>query len=216
MLADLILGHTPIFAVEIDDDCCRNLRSCDWWPECEIIHRDIRTFDASPWKGSVDILHAGVPCPRWSAAKRGRGETYDGWPDTLRIVEQCRPKELFLECVANFKREHERARLSLMGIGYVLGDYILTDASGMGAPHSRSRYWSIAYANDQGEPVRKIDAKMAIMPPIDAGLWWETAPRISGMDDGVADRTYRFRATGNGQVPVQAAAAYLTLKGSSK
>lgn len=211
MLADLILGHTPIMALEIDNDCCRTLEQSGYFPECEIINQDIREFNASRWKGRLDILHAGIPCPRWSSAKRGRGETFDGWPETFRVIDECRPKEVFLECVANFKREHERAKSDLSTIGYTLGQYIITDASSVGAPHSRRRYWAIAYANDQGKPMRHINAKVAMLPPTDCGLWWETSPRISRMDDGVANRVYRFKVTGNGQFPLQAASAYLIL-----
>lgn len=213
ILADLILGHEPRYAVERDADCCTTLRNCDWWPGLEIIEADITTFDATGWKGGVDCLHAGVPCPKWSAARRGRGETFDGWPHTLRIVGECQPTFLFLECVANFQREHGRVRKDLDEFGYGITAPLILDAAAMGAPHARPRYWAIGYTYDKGESMLQVNAEMALLPPLDAGPWWEVDPCAAGVDDGMAYRAYSYRQTGNGQSPVQAAAAWLMLGG---
>ncbi len=214
LLADLILGHDPVEAVDWNERNCADLRSRpDWFPRLRVHCADIGGFDATDWQGRVDILHAGVPCPRWSSARRGRGATYDGWGDTLRIIEQCRPPVVFLECVARFKREHSRVRRDLDAIGYGITAPLILDASAMGAPHSRPRYWSLGYSYDEGESMCRINAEVAILPPVDAGPWWESDPREIRVDDGMADRTHRYRAIGNGQVPIQAAAAYLMLGG---
>lgn len=214
LLADLILGHEPIEAVEWDERACENLEARrDWFPSLRVHCADIRTFDASDWKGRVDILHAGVPCPKWSTARRGQGETYDGWPDTLRIIQQAQPPIVFLECVEAFKREHERVRKDLAANGYGITSPLITDAASLGAPHSRRRYWAIGYSHDKGQSMCSDDAEASVLPPPDAGPWWENPPPSLGVDAGVADRVYRFRATGNGQIPVQAAAAYLMLGG---
>lgn len=216
LLADLILGHTPVHALDNDENCILNLEGAKengWFPELKTYCQDIRNFDASVWRGSVDLLHAGIPCPKWSTARRGQGRVFDGVDETCRIIRQSKPSYVFIECVANFKREHGRLSESLREIGYFLGDYIITDASGLGSPHARSRYWSLAHANDESKPVRRQYAKMAVLPPFKETMWWETPPRVSGVDDGVADRVYRFKATGNGQVPLQSAQAYLILGG---
>lgn len=44
--------------------------------------------------------------------------------------------------------------------------------------------------------------------------WWDI-PRFAGMDDGVANRMDRVRATGNGQVPGVAALAWRILRGET-
>ena len=215
MLADLIMGHEPIYAIDIDGDCIENIErnKLEWFPNVKAIKADAGKYDAHHWKGRVDIIHAGVPCPRWSSARRGQGSTYDGWPDTLRITEQASPRFLFLECVANFKKEHKGVKNDLKAIGYGITDYIITSAASVGAPHTRKRYWAIAYANNESEPVRSINAEMAFLSPSDSGVWWETQPRVPGVDDGVANRVYRFKATGNGQVPIQSAIAWIILGG---
>ena len=98
LLADLILGHDPIEAVEWNERNCNDLRakSPEWFPNLRVQCADMREFDGTDWQGRVDILHAGVPCPRWSTARRGQGETYDGWPDTylkslcgIKIINRC-------------------------------------------------------------------------------------------------------------------------------
>ena len=214
LLADLILGHKPIYAVDNDELTSKHLeRRRDWFPDLEVFCADVGTFDATGWQGRVDILHAGIPCPRRSSARRGRGETYDGWPDTLRIIGECRPATVFLECVPAFIREHERMETDLERAGYGLSRPLVTDAAALGAPHSRRRYWALGIAHDHGEPVCRLDAEAPILPPPDAGDWWEADPRDLRMDDGLADKVHRFRMTGNGQVPLQAAAAYLLLGG---
>lgn len=213
LLADLILGHTPILAIDIDEDCCENLRQRKegWFPELEIIRADATSFDASRYEGRLDILHAGIPCPKWSSAKRGQGETFDGLPSVINITNQCKPKQVFIKCVANFRKNHDAVYSAFRSINYELSDPLITDTASMGAPHSRKRYWAIAYPDHEGKPVRHINAKTPLLPKIDCGLWWEAKPRISRMDDGVANRVHRFKVTGNGQVPLQAAAAYLML-----
>src|SRR5262245_60202486 len=64
---------------------------------------DVRTFDARPWRGRVEILSAGFPCQPWSAAGHKRGHTDDRWlwPDIARAIEQLgeQLRVVFLENV---------------------------------------------------------------------------------------------------------------------
>jgi DNA (cytosine-5)-methyltransferase 1 len=213
MLADLILGHTPTIAVELDHDCCDILRTCDWWPELTVHESDVRDVDATDWQGRVDCVHAGIPCPRWSSARRGAGNPDNLWPEVFRIISAARPAFVFLECVPQFAREHDAVERDLAGIKYQITRPLVSDCAALGAPHARERYWAICYADNEGEPMRRLNAEMAVLPPTDAGDWWEVDPRNIRMADGVAGRSHRYRAIGNGQVPIQAAAAWLMLGG---
>jgi len=49
------------------------------------------------------------------------------------------------------------------------------------------------------------------MPKLQSGVW-QTDPRIRRVSYGLAGRMERFRAIGNGQVPVVAATAFSILK----
>jgi DNA (cytosine-5)-methyltransferase 1 len=63
VLADLILGHVPVGAVEIEPYCQQviSARQKDgiipWFP----IFDDVRTFNGKEWRGLVDVIAGGFP-----------------------------------------------------------------------------------------------------------------------------------------------------------
>jgi DNA (cytosine-5)-methyltransferase 1 len=76
LLADLILGHTPVLAIEWNKACCDSLRERveeGWLPGLHVHHGDVRDFDWGPWAGKVDCLAAGFPCQDISSAGGGAG-----------------------------------------------------------------------------------------------------------------------------------------------
>jgi site-specific DNA-cytosine methylase len=210
LYADLILGHTPVFAVEWDPWRVEWLR-CQF-PETEVIHADARTVDFAALAGRVDCLHAGIPCPAWSSARRGVGSPPDHTETVIRAVDQCRPEWVFLECVAGYKREHGRMRGLLRGIGYTLARPLILDAAGVGAPHSRARYWALGHSDRHGEPKLPIHAKVAVLPTPDPSAW-ESDPAEICLDDGLANAHKFLAAYGDGQVPLCAAVAWKLLGG---
>ena len=151
LLADLILGHRPIVAVEWEPYACQVLRerSADgWFPGLQVWEGDVRLFDPSEYTGSVDCIHAGFPCQDISVAGKQAGVhkgTRSGlYREILRIAGVVRPKQLFLENVS--------AILS-NGLGTVLGDlaalgydtrWLCIRASDVGAPHHRDRWFALA------------------------------------------------------------------------
>ena len=155
LLADLILGHKPVVAVEWDGYACQVLReraADGWFPGLRVWEGDVRLFDPSEYAGSVDVIHAGFPCQDISVAGKQAGVsegTRSGlYREVLRIAGVVRPRFLFLENVA--------AILS-NGLGTVLADlaamgydcrWLCIRASDVGAPHHRDRWFLLAYAND--------------------------------------------------------------------
>ena len=154
LLADLILGHTPVVAVEWDGYACQVLReraADGWFTGLRVWEEDVRLFDPSEYTGSVDIIHAGFPCTDISVAGKQAGVsegTRSGlYREVLRIAGVVRPKQLFLENVS--------AILS-NGLGTVLGDlaalgydtrWLCIRASDVGAPHHRDRWFLLANSN---------------------------------------------------------------------
>jgi DNA (cytosine-5)-methyltransferase 1 len=154
LLADLILGHTPVVAVEWEPYACKVLRERaaeGWFPGLHVWEGDVRLFDPSEYAGVVDCIHAGFPCQDISVAGKQAGVsegTRSGlYREVLRIADIVRPKQLFLENVA--------AILS-NGLGTVLGDlaalgydarWLCIRASDVGAPHHRDRWFLLADAN---------------------------------------------------------------------
>jgi site-specific DNA-cytosine methylase len=214
LLADLILGHEPIGAVEWDPYCCeilRERRDDGWFPNLRVHEGDIREFDASEYAGRVDCVAAGVPCPLWSSARAGRGCPPDMWPSALAVIGVVRPGFVFFENVPGFVAKHPVIRSDLGRIGYALSRPLITDAAGVGAPFARPRYWSLARANSNSEPMGAVDAEMAdlqaIAGPVSA---WSQHPDL-GVDDGATGTMDQYRAAGNAQVPLQAAMAWRIL-----
>lgn len=152
LLADLILGHEPVCAVEWDAYCCQVLReraSEGWFPNLQVFEGDVRMFPASDWKGRVDCIHAGFPCPPFSVAGKRKGATDERnmWPATARIIGEVRPSWVFLENVAGLvSSQYGWTVLSdLSRLGYD-ARWTVLGADQVGAPHRRDRWFLLANA----------------------------------------------------------------------
>ena len=156
LLADLILGHDPICAVEWDAYCCRVLRERaaeGWFPNLHVHEGDVRLFDPSEYAGRVDCIAAGFPCQDVSVAgaRAGLGEgTRSGlYREVLRIAGALRPRYLFLENVAAIVPLLGTVVGDLAALGYDCR-WCCLRASAVGAPHRRDRWWCIATMADSG------------------------------------------------------------------
>lgn len=156
LLADLILGHTPVVAVEWDRYACQVLReraADGWFPGLSVWEGDVRLFDPSEYTGSVDIIHAGFPCQDISVAGKQAGvgpETRSGlYREVLRIASVVRPKQLFLENVSGIVSNGlETVLADLAALGYD-SEWVCLRASDCGANHRRDRWWLLANASLQ-------------------------------------------------------------------
>ena len=198
LLADLILGHEPIAAVEWDPYCCQILRERaaeGWFPGLQVFEGDIRLFDASAWKGRVDCVSAGFPCQPHSVAGKRRGALDDRnlWPEVVRVLGEIRPRWFFGENVPGL--------VSNGFIGTVLGDLALLGydarwtclgADQVGAPHRRDRWWCLANAES-----REIDERKPRDMAKEAGRGQRFNPssRPGGADVDDPESGTRQRAT---------------------
>jgi len=154
LLADLILGHEPVVAVEWNAYACQVLRERTaegWFPDLCVYEGDVRLFDPSEYAGRVDCIHAGWPCQDISVAGPGagiKGKRSGLWSEVRRIAGAIRPGELFLE---------NSPAITSRGLGTVLGDlaalgydarWIVLGAAAVGAPHLRARWWCLARRTD--------------------------------------------------------------------
>lgn len=209
ILADLLLGHQPVCAVEINEYCqqvlsARQKEGClPWFP----IFADVQQFDGRPWRGRVDLVSGGFPCQAFSTAARGRNTAADLWPEMARVVREVQPAYVFAENVT--RSAIERAAVDCAAMGYK-AEMLTLGAADLGADHVRERHWLLAYADDKSELRSHIDAKVAECAEFREGVW-QAMPWRTGMVDRVAGRMERYEATGNGQVPIVAAAALWSL-----
>ena len=176
LLADRILGHDPIIAVEWDRYACQVLReraADGWFPNLRVWEGDVRLFDPSEYANRVDCIHAGFPCQDISVAgnQAGLGEgTRSGlYREVLRIAGIVKPRQIFLENVS--------AILS-NGLGTVLADlasmgydcrWICLRASDVGAPHHRDRWWGLCTHADLQYGQRRSESQQ---PNSDSGTAW--------------------------------------------
>jgi DNA (cytosine-5)-methyltransferase 1 len=113
---------------------------------------DITTFDGRPWRGAVDVISGGFPCQDISAAGKGAGidgERSGLWREMARVVDEVRPRFVFVE---------NSPMLTSRGLGAVLGDlaamgydarWCVLGADDAGAPHRRKRIWILAYPGNR-------------------------------------------------------------------
>lgn len=270
ILADLILGHEPQFAVEWDDYAAQILReriNDGWFADMYLHHGDVRLFDPSDWKGRVDSLHAGFPCTDISVAGKGagiEGQASGLWSEVVRVADEIQPAEIFLEnSPAIVNRGLVVVLSDLAALGFD-ARWCVLPASAVGAPHLRARWWCLARRADANSKRREEqrqpkpseaersasfyggvishaeligpDAGETLQPRrslpnsngngtpakpernhvefgVAGGGWWSTEPGLGRMAHGLAARAHRLKALGNGQVPIQAAAAYMMLDG---
>ena len=101
-------GFAAVACVERDPDACATLRAggCD-----VVVEADARTVDLAPWAG-VDALWASFPCQCWSTAgsrQGGRDEERNGWPWTVRAVDELGPEWLIWENVPGLAQHSSAA-----------------------------------------------------------------------------------------------------------
>lgn len=218
ILGGMLLGHRCVGAVEIDPYCRRVLeaRQRDGILKPFPIHDDIRTFDGTAWRGRVDVVCGGFPCQPWSSAGKrlGAADPRHLWPEMARVVAECRPAYVFAE---NVSLAAFREPLGdLQRLGYRVAPALEIGPSDLGGSQSRRRWWLLAAdIDDEGQRVRAIDAQVATpcsttLAGWEAVEWWAQGG-IPGGDDGLPGGVDRDRATGNGQVPAVAAAAFREL-----
>lgn len=155
ILGGMLLGHTPVAAVEIEPYCQNVLRARQRdgiLPEFPIFG-DIRAFDGTKWRGAVDIVCGGFPCQDISAAGKGAGISgaRSGlWSEMARVIGEVRPRFAFIE---------NSPLLRTRGLGTVLQDLAkmgydarwgVLGAWHVGAPHKRDRMWVLAHTNTPG------------------------------------------------------------------
>ena len=162
ILGDILLGHNPIGACEIEPYPRDVLlaRQADGHLPNFPIWDDVATLDGNPWRGSVDVLCGGFPCQDISAAGKGAGITGERsglWKEYARLIGEMRPRFVFAE---------NSPLLRTRGLGVVLEDLAamgynarwgVIGAGAIGAPHKRDRMWVLAHTRSTG--TRHTDRK---------------------------------------------------------
>ena len=147
----LIGGFETTQFIEIDPFCQKVLKK--HWPHVPI-HDDIRTFTAKPRE--YQVICGGFPCQDISVAGLQKGiteETRSGlFFELMRVIRMVRPQYVVLENVAAIlNRGLDIVLRELSEAGYD-AEWSVIPASSVGACHKRSRWWLVAYTDNNGLP----------------------------------------------------------------
>lgn len=87
-------GGQAIACIELDGAACASLEAANF----PAVQADINEWSHA---GPVDCLWSSFPCQAWSTAGKrlGAADSRNGWPSTLRIVDESRPRWVVLENV---------------------------------------------------------------------------------------------------------------------
>jgi DNA (cytosine-5)-methyltransferase 1 len=205
ILADLLLGHNPIGACEIEPYPRDVLlaRQRDGHLPSFPIWDDVCTLDGTPWRGSVDVLCGGFPCQDISAAGKGAGiggERSKLWKEYARLIGEIQPRFVFAE---------NSPLLRTRGLGVVLKDLAalgynarwgIIGAGAIGAPHKRDRMWVLAYPHlsrdgasrcnpdgDWSEIIEERQDESQLEPSRHSEAWWRADPADVGNTFGYSE-----------------------------
>lgn len=128
---------------------------------------DVGTFDGAAWRGRVDIVAAGFPCPDFSSAGLRAG--VDGehwlWPECYKIIRDVGPGWVLLENVPGLVRLGGLTRvLSDLALDGFDAEWGLYSAADIGAPHERERWWLVAHRNRDGLEVVGLRSELSNKP----------------------------------------------------
>lgn len=183
-------------------DCLKRNRPL-WNVQC----MDVRNFCGIPYRGQIDLLSGGVPCPPFSVAGKQLGEKdeRDLFPQFIRLAGEIKPKTVMIENVRGLMNpSFEDYRHKILGALNALGyktHLQLLNSSDYGVPQSRPRVIIIGIRNDLKDifeyPVKSL------LPPLNVGEVLEDLMAANGWDG-----EKEWKAKANGVAP--------TLVGGSK
>jgi DNA (cytosine-5)-methyltransferase 1 len=141
-------GFDHIALVEIEQQFCSTLKLNR--PHWNVIQADLNNFDGEPYKGKVDLIAGGVPCPPFSKAGKQLGhlDERDLFPAALKLIKKTKPKAVMIENVRGlldpkFKDYRGEISRQLEDMGYRV-EWKLLHAAHFGVPQLRPRTLMVA------------------------------------------------------------------------
>lgn len=190
------MGWENVFQVEKDEKCQRVLRKN--FPNAKI-YGDIREFDGSEYRGSVDIITGGFPCQDVSVANPvGRpglsGEHTSLWSEMLRVIQVVYPSWIVVENVYGLVTnkggmELETVCLDLEKAGYEVQP-LIAYSSAVRANHHRKRLFAYATRLRDGLPQKEVQPGRNVTLDLSR---WDPEPGIPRVYDGLPEQLDKSR-----------------------
>lgn len=175
------------------------------------INRDIRTYKNPPF---VDVISGGFPCQDTSIAGKGVGITGERsglWTEMHRIIREVRPKYVIIEnSPVLLRRGFEHVLCGLSEIGYN-AEWQCLSGTDFGIQQGRKRLYCIAYSESVNNQRSRSESlfRQPYLPGQPGGVYpgWRdrqsiSAPKFSGVPNGVPDRVDRTECAGNAVQPI--------------
>ncbi len=143
------------FAGDIDENC-KKAYFANYDISEEQWHKDIHQFDATPFKGQVDLFVGGAPCQAFSL--RGKHGGFEDTRGTLfrefaRVVIECQPKVFIFENVRGMLYHDKGNTWDVIhntfeeDCGYQVY-YQILNSKDYGVPQSRDRIYCIGFKKE--------------------------------------------------------------------
>ncbi|MFG2295355.1 DNA cytosine methyltransferase [Streptomyces sp. NPDC048603] len=155
---------TPVAAVEFDAAAASTYAAN--FGRAHVYPGDIAKFDATEFKGEVDVIMGGPPCQGFSGL--GKEDPDDPrnelWQEYVKVVAKVHPKLFVIENVDRFLKSPQYQDLCTASKtpGHPLHDYTvvpaLLNAADYGVPQARKRVIVICTHKDFAEPLVHPDA----------------------------------------------------------
>ena len=148
------LKHKIVFAGDIDEKC-RQSYFANYSVDPQNWFSDVCTFDATPYRGGVDLLVGGAPCQAFSMVGKRLGlEDTRGtlFYEFARVVSECQPKVFIFENVKGITN-HDKGRTweIIHGVFEDLGydiHFRVLNSRDYGIPQNRERLFCIGFKED--------------------------------------------------------------------
>ncbi|MBX0290978.1 DNA cytosine methyltransferase [Hymenobacter sp. HSC-4F20] len=121
-----------------------------------VLYGNICHFDATQWRGAIDLVCGGFPCQPYSDAgkKLGNDDPRALFPQMLRVIRELAARWVLGENVRGLLSQAKGLAFESVCAGLEAEGYevqpVLLPAAGVGAPHKRDRFWFVAHALSSG------------------------------------------------------------------
>lgn len=168
-------GFSIKWANEIDEKACKTYKANF---SHKIICDDIKNLNPKKLE-KVDILTAGFPCQAFSIAGYRKGFEDDRGSiffDLMKIVEEIKPRVLFLENVKNLKSHHQGQTFKhivsyVEKLGYKIKYQVMNTCEYSNIPQNRERIYIVCFLNqknyDNFEFPKKVNKRLSIKDLVD-------------------------------------------------
>ena len=154
-------GFHAVLATDVWDTACKSLELND--VADTILCEDIRKIDFSQYKGKVDVVIGGPPCPPYSQTRHYLTEKVGGFldekagfavPEYFRAIEEISPKAFVFENVDGFtfktyKEPMDFVKERAKTLGYNI-TYRVVNAANYGVPQTRKRFICVGLKKEIG------------------------------------------------------------------